>query len=117
MANLHTYLTSFYEDDKNFEIWDIVHEMNFKSLPQVKEEYGGKEYIENIDFENHEIVEINLDTNTMVIACGGDWQDPLEFSVTLKDDTRFHYNNDAIPVAKWKDGMTNEEVKKLLKIK
>lgn len=117
MANLKAYLTSFYEDDKDFDIWDIVHEMNFKSLPTVEFDADIRVYDEQIDFENHEILEINLDTNTMIISAGGDWQDPIRFSVTLKDDTRFHYNNDAVPETDWKDGMTNEEVKKLLNIK
>lgn len=49
--------------------------------PDVEDDDGDKE---PLDLENHEIIELN--DKEMIISCGGDWQEPLTFTLVPDGD-------------------------------
>lgn len=114
MANLKEYLkTKFNKPD--FDINDLPYEMEFKSLPQV-DDGTGDGTTEDVDFENCEILDINLGENKITFVAGGDWQDPTEFTVELKDDCHFHLIEDSVDMdATFKDGLTETQIINLIK--
>jgi len=117
MANLKMFLQSLYDTDpKNF-FDNLPYDLNFKSLPDAKcgEPDDADFEEEQVDFENNEILDIDFDTNTILIVAGGDWQNPTEFSVTLKDDTYFHCNEDSvIQNANYRNGLTEKEIMQMI---
>jgi hypothetical protein len=117
MANLKLFLVSLYEKDAHDFLYGLPYELTFKSLPIAKAGEGFDDDSEYVDFENYEILSINMNTNTIDFVAGGDWQLPTEFSVTLKDDGEFHYNNDAIQDANYRDGLSKNEILRILGIK
>ena len=81
-----------------------LQEMQFATLPQVEEPHDpfdddSEIYLEDIDFENCDIISIDFNTNVMKVWAGGDWQEPLEFSLVFNaDEEQWYYANDAIQI-------------------
>lgn len=77
-------------------------------------------YEEVLDFENFDIEKVNLDTNTLTIVAGGDWQGLFRFTVTLVSmKGKFRHNNDA---RRLKDSdevkeLSEEEILKIFNLK
>lgn len=118
MADLKLFLQSLYDKDPEDFRNNIPYDLDFKLLPNAisgDEEPDEDEELEQVDFENNEILSIDFDTNTITLVAGGDWQLPTEFSATLQDDCMFHCNEDSvIQDATYKDGLTEEEIKKMI---
>ncbi len=73
--------------------------------PTVKEESGSEEAL---DLENYEI--IKLDEKEMTMACGGDWQEPLTFTLVPDGDKL-----KAVDItAGFDDGLSDKEVVEIL---
>lgn len=71
--------------------------------------------LEPVDFENVELVDFNLETNTLVIEAGGDWQEPpFHFSLTLQDDGTWKYNGDLRPVVGQMGETCEDKIEELL---
>ena len=112
MANLKNFLISLYEKSpETFDLYELPYEMKFKSLPMVKSDEIDEEVV---DFENTEILNIDLDNNTITIVAGGDWQTPTKFSVVFKDDGFFHYEGFAIFDVDYEKGLSTKDVIKMI---
>lgn len=59
-----------------FSLYDVM-----ETVPVVKDEDGNDE---QLDFENFEVLSIT--TDKMTVCAGGDWQEPLTFSLTPNGD-------------------------------
>lgn len=64
-----------YKEGEDF--WDIIWDLNIKNLPLDEDE-------DDLDFENHEWIEVNDDS--IIICAGGDWQKPMRLTIELKDN-------------------------------
>ena len=82
-----------------YSLLDIV-----KNWPTVKDE----DYDEELDLENWEIIEINDDK--MHMACGGDWQEPLQFDLIPDGDLLKVVNIQN----GFEEGLSNEEIINIL---
>jgi len=98
------------EENSEFSIieWSQIFkdcENDFVNFPKVKEDVVDTDWseemneeiglnpedsYEELDFENFEILSIDLDSETFIFCAGGDWQDPLEVSVTY-DGNKFYF--------------------------
>lgn len=56
--------------------YELIEELNLENWPKVDD---GEGHMENIDLENFEIIDITDDKLT--VFAGGDWQDPIQFSI------------------------------------
>jgi hypothetical protein len=65
----------------------FIYALSFANLPRVEEERGMPETLETIDFENTELLEIN--SEGLKIAAGGDWQDPVIFTAKFKNNVLY----------------------------
>ena len=99
--------------------YDLINELEgrayFAKLPQVAlhdDEEDEKKVTghEDVDFENCEIIALTKDTITL--WAGGDWQEPITFSMTFKNGL-LYYNNDATEKGE-SDGMTVRQLLKTL---
>lgn len=92
------------EDNQSFEGYD-PYELVIEGEIMTETEDGHKE---GIDFENFNIISITPDK--MVVSAGGDWQEPVTFTLVP--------NGDALKVtdivAGFEDGMTLEEIEAIL---
>jgi hypothetical protein len=96
--------------DNYVAVSNILHELPFATLPKVDDGDGDKE---DIDFENNEI--LSLDDSTIRVFAGGDWQEPITFSATLRGN-KLYYNNDATEgmVHGSTEGLTTKEIIKII---
>lgn len=76
--NIKNYLKELVEDGVDF--YDMPYELEVENWPIVI--YDGEE--ESLDCENFEWISITDDE--VVIACGGDWQEPLTLTIKVVDD-------------------------------
>jgi hypothetical protein len=65
--------------------------------------YNPEESYEDLDFENFELLGIDFDNNSFLFCAGGDWQDPLEVTVTY--DGKFYFE---ITGKGFTEGMSDE---------
>jgi len=89
----------YVEHDLCWEMFDHI-----ANLPQVKDGEGD---VEDLDFENATLLSIDVGSNSVVIAAGGDWQEPKTFTATLGSDRLLHcsdefdgYDDRGLPYAK-----------------
>ena len=117
MANLKLFLQNLYDKDQVEFEEELLYNLNFETLPKAYFADDGEPDTEAefVDFENHEILDIDFDTNTIKFVAGGDWQQPVEFTVTLKEHGKFYHNEDSvIQDADYRDGLTMEQIKKMI---
>lgn len=76
-----------------------------ENLPLVEDEDGNQECI---DFENFEVISIKPDK--MVVCAGGDWQEPLTFTLVVNGDKLKATDI----VAGYKDGLNLDKIESLL---
>lgn len=77
-----------------------------KNWPTIKDD----DYGEELDLENWEITELNDDK--MHIACGGDWQEPLNFDLIPDGDSLKAVNiQNGFESG---DGLSDEELKTII---
>lgn len=113
------------EEHSEFSIQEWCHifkdyENDFINFPKVKEEDSDSNWVdemdeelginpeesyEDLDFENFEILNIDIDSDTFVFCAGGDWQDPLEVTVTY-DGSKFYFE---INSKSYTEGITDDE--------
>jgi len=62
--------------DEDEDFYGLPYYLEFENLPEIDGE--------TVDFENFEWLEVSDDT--LVVCCGGDWQDPLTLTIKLIDD-------------------------------
>lgn len=74
------------------ELWPFI------DLPQTK-----GDGIESVNFENHAILNINLDNDTIMMVAGGDWQDPVCFTAVFDAINNNFTFKDVITPALWPD--------------
>lgn len=87
----------------NFEIYRLPRLVT--NWPTVKDDDGDEE---SLDLENYEIIKIT--DSEMVVACGGDWQEPLTFTLVPDGDKL-----KAIDItAGFDDGLSDKEVLEIL---
>lgn len=90
-----------------YELGEVV-----ANWPQVKvpDAFDGWDvYEEPLDLENWEIISISDDK--MVMCAGGDWQEPLTFTLVKLDENRLMATNIH---EGYEDGMSNEDILKAL---
>lgn len=83
-----------------------VYNLNLVGLPYTVTEEGDED---GLDFENWSITEIN--EYTMIMYCGGDWQEPMKLIIGLADNQLkvVDYERNM-----FEDGMSDEEIIKKL---
>lgn len=81
----------------------LLHYIQIENRPRIIED---GEYLEDLDFENCEILEMT--DNTMKVCAGGDWQEPLTFTLIF-DNGKFICDNDSI-VDGFEDGKSDIEL-------
>jgi hypothetical protein len=74
--NVKDYLKNLVENGIDF--YDLPYELEVENWPDVEDEDGNKE---SLDMENFEW--LSIDDDQMVIACGGDWQDPQTLTIKM----------------------------------
>lgn len=81
---------------------DIVYGLTFENLPQVNGASEGEEpEMEEVDFENYEILEVT--PNTITISAGGDWQNPETFTAEYRDGKMYVISHH--PTTDWREGL------------
>lgn len=85
-----------------------AYNLDAKNWPNAKDEEG--EDAGSLDMENYEFMELT-DTR-LVMECGGDWQLPMRVVIELVDGELTVTS--ATEVEQYKEGMDEEEFKKIL---
>lgn len=108
---IKNYIAATY-DENDWTGNELLYSLPMGSIPMVQEDEGS----EPLDFENGGILNINTDTFTILVVAGGDWQQPIRFSLTMRDDGIFYYNNDGEPDPSYDDAnlLTREDILKEL---
>jgi len=118
MTKLKELLQNIYDDigAEDFEAYSLPYELHFQTLPVAYFDDGEPDTeAEFVEFENCEILDINFFTNTIRLVAGGDWQQPVEFTATLKDDGSFYHDEDSvIQNARFRDGFSTEDILKMI---
>jgi len=75
--NVKDYLKNLVENGIDF--YDLPYELEVGNWPDVEDEGDN----EPLDMENFEW--LSIDDDQMVVACGGDWQEPLTLTIKMVD--------------------------------
>ncbi len=92
------------EEDNELDIYML----EAHNWPKAKDDEG--EDADSLDMENYEL--IGLTDTQFIMACGGDWQTPMNVTMELVDGELTV--TEATKVEKWKEGMDEDEFVKLL---
>jgi len=86
--NIKDYLKNLIEES-GVDFWDLPYELSVENWPEVKEseddedeDYEGD--YEPLDCENFEW--LSIEDDELIIACGGDWQEPKTLTIKMIDD-------------------------------
>ena len=80
--------------------------INWPEISDPDEDFDDEGTSEPLDLENWDI--ISIDDEKMVMCAGGDWQEPLTFTLTAKNDLLWADNEHE----GYEIGLTNKEILK-----
>jgi len=89
----------------------MSYEMAWDNLPEPQDASG-----EPLDFENFEMLDIDLERNRIHICCGGDWQDSHNFWCDFRNDHFVADLSTLVLNAPYKQGMDSRAIHRALGI-
>lgn len=95
------------DDIDIYNLRDVV--INWPEVPEPDAFDDGEAYEEPLDLENWEIISIS--DNEMVMCAGGDWQEPLTFTLKKFEENLLIATN---IYEGYEDGMSNDDIIKAL---
>lgn len=96
------------DKEYDFHVDSFFGRVDIDGWPKTKNDYSDD--MDPVDLENLEIIE--LDSDKMVIICGGDYQEPLK--LTIKVDENGVYVDEYEVCNKWVTGFNGYELSKLI---